>query len=163
MSAVVQQGCFAPLYVMYPAADVPVVQLSLRKSQSNFNPKEHLAVGRALAPLRDEGVLIVGSGVPSYHDLSNIFSRAAQVPSREFDAWLTRTCVGYSGPERSKLLEEWEKAPSARVAHPREDHFVPLLVAAAAAEEEVGFRQYHSGEFLGYVTESGFRFGAAVA
>jgi aromatic ring-opening dioxygenase catalytic subunit (LigB family) len=144
---------------MYPAADVPVVQLSLR---AGLDPQEHLAVGRALAPLRDEGILIVGSGVPSYHNLSAFFSSSAEVPSREFDAWLTHTCVAHRGALRSKLLEQWESAPCARKAHPREEHLMPLLVAAGAAEEEQGVRQYHAEGVLGHVTESGYRFGDPV-
>ena len=156
----VQHGTFSPLYVMYPEANVPVLQLSLR---AGLNPQEHLAAGRALAPLRDEGVLIVGSGVPSYHDLSAMFSCKAADPSREFDAWLTGVCVHASGAERTRLLEQWEKAPSARAAHPREEHLIPLLVALGAAEDEAGFRQYHCDHALsGHVTESGYRFGAAV-
>ena len=77
-------GAFTPLKVMYPAADVPVVQLSLKKG---LDPAAHLALGRALAPLRDENVLIVGSGL-SYHNLRQFFSPRGWAPSREFDAWL---------------------------------------------------------------------------
>lgn len=154
-------GTFVALSVMYPAADVPVLQLSLRHG---LNSQAHIAAGRALAPLRDEGVLIVGSGVPSYHNRSGFFDGNSEAPSREFDAWLTRACVHTCGAERTKLLEEWEAAPSARAAHPREEHFVPLLVALGAAEGESGFRQYHCDHaFFGRVTESGYRFGAAVA
>ncbi len=71
---------------MYPNADVPVLQMSLR---SGLDPAQHLALGRALAPLRDEGVLIVGSGL-SYHNL-RAFGRAGQAPSQAFDAWLQAT------------------------------------------------------------------------
>lgn len=81
-------GTFAPLVVMYPQADVPVLQLSLRVG---YDPAEHLAVGRALAPLRDQGVLIVGSGL-SYHNLRRMGPPAA-VPSRQFDDWLQQTLV----------------------------------------------------------------------
>lgn len=149
---------FVPLYVMYPAADVPVLQLSLR---SNFSPREHLAVGRALAPLRDEGVLILGSGLPSYHNIPKMQSTAAGPDSREFEAWLTNVCVGNSGEARSKLLEQWEQAPSARAAHPSEDHFMPLLVAVGAAEDEPGVRHHFSKNAFGSVTESSYRFGAS--
>jgi aromatic ring-opening dioxygenase catalytic subunit (LigB family) len=145
---------------MYPEATVPVLQLSLR---SSLSPREHIKAGRALAPLRDEGVLIVGSGYPSYHNIPGFFSGdTAERPSKEFDAWLTRACVEHSGAERSRLLERWEEAPSARAAHPREEHFIPLLMAVGAAEEEAGVRQYHSNNTFGRVTESAYRFGAAV-
>ena len=78
-------GTFAPLYIMFPDADVPVYQVSLRKG---YAPLEHLRLGRALAPLRDEGVMIVGSGL-SYHNLRQ-FGPAARVPSEAFDAcWST--------------------------------------------------------------------------
>lgn len=148
---------FVPLYVMYPDADVPVLQLSLR---SNFSPREHLAVGRALAPLRDEGVLIIGSGQPSYH---NMLSQGATTTSSEFEVWLTAACIDNSGEERNKLLEQWEKAPYARAAHPREEHFIPLLVAVGAAEGEPGVRQHFTTKAFGSVHEAGYRFGASVA
>ena len=76
-------GCFVPAYVMYPDASVPVFQISLRHG---YSPAEHFALGRALAPLRDEGVLILGSGL-SYHNL-RLFGPGAKVPSEAFDAWL---------------------------------------------------------------------------
>ncbi len=150
-------GTFVPLYVMFPEADVPIVQLSILRG---FDPQAHLAAGRALAPLRDEGVLIVGSGLPSFHDLSR-FGRAAAVPSRTFDTWLTETMVDTTGDERTSRLIDWERAPAAREAHPRQDHFVPLLVAVGAAEHEAGVRNYHEpGFFGGHITSSGYRLGA---
>jgi len=150
-------GTFVPLYVMYPEANVPVVQLSILQS---FDPEAHLAAGRALAPLRDEGVLIVGSGLPSFHDLSSM-GPASSEPSRIFDEWLTDTVVGTEGEERSKRLAHWDRAPAARRAHPREDHLIPLLVAAGAAESEAGVRNYHeAGSLGGFTTSSVYRFGA---
>ena len=150
-------GVFVPLAVTYPDADVPVVQFSVRR---DFDPAAHLAVGRALAPLRDRGVLIVGSGFPSYHDLSN-FGAGATEPSRQFDTWLTETMVDHAGPERSARLERWADAPSARQAHPREEHLVPLLVAVGAAEGEAGVRQYHQRGFMGAIDSSAYRLGEA--
>jgi aromatic ring-opening dioxygenase catalytic subunit (LigB family) len=148
-------GTFVPLYVMYPDASVPVVQLSLRVG---YDPAAHLAVGRALAPLRDEGVLIVGSGF-SFHNLRLIFD-GALAPSQEFDAWLTAAATNPDPEARVASLLDWERAPSARVAHPAEDHLVPLMVAVGAAEQETGERVYHEEAFGGGVASSSYRFGA---
>jgi aromatic ring-opening dioxygenase catalytic subunit (LigB family) len=146
-------GTFAPLQAMYPEADVPVVQLSLK---SGYDPGEHLAIGRALAPLRDEGVLIVGSGL-SWHNL-RMFGPAAKAPSQAFDAWLD-SALASAPDERSRRLAQWTNAPSARLAHPEEDHFVPLMVAVGAAEGEHATRVYHEEDFMGGVTASSYRFG----
>ena len=146
-------GTFTPLYSMYPEADVPVVQLSIRRG---YDPEAHLAAGRALAPLREEGVLIVGSGL-SYHNL-RAFGAAARGPSEAFDAWLGET-LSEEPARRSQQLREWSKAPAARIAHPQEDHFIPLLVALGAAEDEAAERVYHERDFMGGVTASSYRFG----
>jgi aromatic ring-opening dioxygenase catalytic subunit (LigB family) len=151
-------GVFAPLAVAYPDANVPVVQLSIRR---DYDPEAHLAAGRALAPLREEGVLILGSGL-SYHNLRQ-FDARARVPSREFDEWLTAAVCGARSEERNRLLRDWQRAPSARTAHPREDHLIPLMVAAGAAEREAGVRIYHEDAFMGGLTVSSFRFGEASA
>jgi aromatic ring-opening dioxygenase catalytic subunit (LigB family) len=147
-------GVFAPLYVSYPDADVPILQLSIKKG---YDPADHLAAGRALAPLRDEGVLILGSGF-SYHNLRD-FGPSGGVASKEFEAWLTDTVVGHTGEERDRLLEAWETAPSARASHPAEDHLVPLMVAVGAAEGEPGVRVYHEDAFMGSLTSASYRFG----
>lgn len=146
-------GVFAPLYVMYPEADVPVLQLSLRRG---YDPAAHLAAGRALAPLRDEGVLIVGSGL-SYHNL-RLMGPESGPPSLAFDTWLTSALVDAPPAERTAALLRWEQAPSARTAHPSEDHLVPLMVAVGAAEDEPGSRSYHES-MPGSFTSSSFRFG----
>jgi len=146
-------GTFAPLAVMYPDADVPVVQLSLKHG---YDPAEHLAIGRALKPLRDEGVLIVGSGL-SYHNL-RMLGPAGRVPSQQFDAWLDETLAA-APAERTKRIERWDLAPAARIAHPEEDHLVPLMVALGAAEDERATRVYHEEGFMGGVTASSYRFG----
>jgi aromatic ring-opening dioxygenase catalytic subunit (LigB family) len=147
-------GAFTPLHVMYPKADVPVVQLSLK---TGLDPATHLAMGRAIAPLRDEGILIVGSGL-SYHNLRQFFSPRAYGPSREFDAWLNGALLGGGAADRDKLLTAWENAPSARAAHPREEHLLPLMVAAGAAGNDRAERAYHEKDFLGGITVSSFRF-----
>jgi aromatic ring-opening dioxygenase catalytic subunit (LigB family) len=147
-------GAFTPLKVIYPDADVPVVQLSLKRG---LDPATHIAMGRAIAPLRDEGVLIVGSGL-SYHNLRQFFSPLAFAPSREFDAWLNGALLGGSPADRDKLLTAWENAPSARAAHPREEHLLPLMVSAGAAGCDMAELTYHEKDFLGGITVSSFRF-----
>ena len=147
-------GVFAPLAVAYPEANVPVLQLSIR---ADYDPAAHLAVGRALAPLRAEGVLILGSGL-SYHNMRGFGPRGAVV-SREFDDWLTDTVCQLTGAERSAKLLQWAKAPSARQAHPREDHLIPLMVAVGAAENDKAELVYHENDFMGGTTVSSYRFG----
>ena len=147
-------GAFTPLKVMYPRADVPVVQLSLK---AGLDPETHLALGRAIAPLRDENVLIVGSGL-SYHNLRQFFSPRGWGPSREFDGWLGRVLLQGDAKDRDKLLAAWEDAPAARAAHPREEHLIPLLVAAGAAGGDPAERAYHETDFLGGLTVSSYRF-----
>jgi len=147
-------GAFTPLKVIYPKADVPVVQLSLR---TGLDPVTHVAMGRAIAPLRDEGVLIIGSGL-SYHNLRQFFSPLAYRPSREFDAWLNGVLLGGRAADRDKLLSAWESAPSARAAHPREEHLLPLMVAAGAAGGDRAELSYHEKDFLGGITVSSYRF-----
>ena len=147
-------GMFSPMQAMYPQAQVPVLQLSLRRG---LDPAEHLALGRALAPLRDEGVLIVGSGL-SYHNLRN-FGPQAAVPSRQFDDWLAQTMLESSPQARSQRLVDWEQAPAARMAHPREEHLLPLMVAVGAAEQERAQRVYHEVDFSGGISVSSYRVG----
>ncbi|MBS1182021.1 MAG: extradiol ring-cleavage dioxygenase protein [Proteobacteria bacterium] len=148
-------GTFSILKPLYPDEDVPVVQLSL---DANLDPALHLAVGRALAPLRDEGVLIVGSGL-SYHNLQAMRGTGGYEPSRRFDAWLQETLLHEPSKTRTERLIDWEKAPAARAAHPREDHLIPLMVVVGAAESEPGAITYHQTDFFGGLTASSFRFG----
>jgi aromatic ring-opening dioxygenase catalytic subunit (LigB family) len=147
-------GTFVPLAVIYPDADVPVLQLSLKRGLS---PVDHLAAGRALAPLRKEGVLIIGSG-SSYHNLGMSGPRA-KAPSILFDDWLQRTMALPSG-ERTAALESWQAAPSARAAHPREEHLLPLMVVAGAAEADAATRFYNEDTFFGSRMSS-FMFGGS--
>jgi aromatic ring-opening dioxygenase catalytic subunit (LigB family) len=125
-------GTFVPLKLAYPKADIPTVQLSLKRG---LDPAEHLALGRALAPLRDEGVFIVGSGM-TFHNL-RAFGPQSAVAAEEFDAWL-RITAALDSAERDRRLIDWERAPSARRAHPREEHLMPLLVVAGAAGGDRG-------------------------
>ncbi len=145
-------GCFVPMSVMYPAADMPVLQLSL---QAGYDPAAHWAAGRALAPLRSQGVLLVASGL-SYHNLRPNPGRAAP-DSLAFDNWLNDAV---RNPDtRAEHLLHWAQAPAARASHPREDHLIALLVAAGAAGHEAVTRIYHETDFLGAMVVSGFRFG----
>ena len=145
-------GTFVPAYIMYPRADVPVFQVSMFE---HYDPAAHFALGRALAPLRDEGVLIVGSGL-SYHNL-RLFGPGAREPSTAFDTWLGQVLA--QPPEaRTEALLDWETAPRARTAHAREDHLVPLFVALGAAEAGLATRTYHEEMIFGGVTASSWRF-----
>ncbi|MDR3793188.1 MAG: class III extradiol ring-cleavage dioxygenase [Terracidiphilus sp.] len=128
-------GVFVPLKVAFPEAKIPTVALSLA---ANLDPALHLAAGRALAPLRDEGVLIVASGM-SFHNLRGYYRPETPERARAFDAWLT-AAVESPADERAKLLTGWEQAPFARYAHPREEHLIPLMVAAGAGSEAPGKR-----------------------
>ncbi|MGH7146217.1 MAG: DODA-type extradiol aromatic ring-opening family dioxygenase [Planctomycetota bacterium] len=146
-------GVFVPFKVAFPQARIPIVQLSLRRG---LDPAEHLAAGRALAPLRDENILIAGSGM-SYHNLRAMFSGAPIAESDRFDEWLTATVQAPHAADRDAGLAAWRAAPAARAAHPREEHLLPLMVAAGAAGAEVG-RKIFSDRVMG-ATVSAFRFG----
>lgn len=140
-------GTFVPLALSFPRADVPTLQLSLLE---DLDPAQHLALGRALASLRDEGVLIVGSGM-SYHNLG-AFRRlsagdsAALAESRAFDEWLAESVLE-PAEERAKRLTQWAEAPAARACHPREEHLLPLHVCAGAALEDSASIPYRAALF----------------
>ena len=151
-------GTFSLMQVLYPEAKLPLVQLAMK---ADFDPAEHIRVGELLAPLRDQGVLIVGSGF-SFHDTRSIMSGAGKVPSATFDAWLNQTLVDSAPKDRKQRLIGWADAPAARAAHPREDHLIPLMVAAGAAGDDVGLRVYHESAFMGAITASSYRFGTPV-
>ncbi|MCB9763782.1 MAG: dioxygenase [Alphaproteobacteria bacterium] len=134
-------GTFVPMKLAFPQADLPTTQLSLVKG---LDPATHLAIGRALRPLREEGVLIVGSGM-SFHNMRHFRERQGSSGAERFDAWLTGAM---QGPGRERALLDWTAAPEARVAHPREEHLLPLMVAAGAAGDAPGTVPY-SGTFAG--------------
>jgi aromatic ring-opening dioxygenase catalytic subunit (LigB family) len=145
-------GTFVPLKLTYPEAEVPAVQLSLK---TGLDPEEHLAIGRALAPLRDEGVFLVGSGM-TYHNMRGFGDPRSKPAAEEFDAWLRETATSEPG-ERDKRLAKWASAPKARACHPREEHLLPLMVIAGAAGKDRGKTTYN-GEAFG-VRLSGYQFG----
>ncbi len=144
-------GVFVPFLLIYPQADVPILQLSL---QAGLDPELHLALGRALTPLRDQGVLIVGSGM-SYHNLADMFSGRGDATAAAFDAWLGEAVKDPATREQS--LIKWREAPGGAASHPREEHLIPLMVAAGAAAGERGVRSF--GEAIGGKAISGFQFG----
>jgi aromatic ring-opening dioxygenase catalytic subunit (LigB family) len=130
-------GVFVPLKVAFPDAEIPVVTLSLAGS---LDPALHLAAGRALESLRDEGVLIVGSGM-SFHNQRAYFQAQTAERARAFDSWLTQA-VESPAPERDALLKGWRGAPFAAFSHPREEHLAPLFVAAGAGGGAPGKRVF---------------------
>ncbi len=137
-------GTFIPLKVVWPEAKIPTIQLSL---VATLDADTHIRLGKALAPLRDEGVLIVGSGM-TYHNLRELFDRDTAVPVAEaFDAWLQAATTA-APAARDAALTAWESAPGARRAHPREEHLIPLMVVAGAAGDDVLSTAW-SGTFLG--------------
>jgi aromatic ring-opening dioxygenase catalytic subunit (LigB family) len=144
-------GVFVPLKVAFPKAEIPVVTLSLAHS---LDPKLHLAAGHALASLRDEGVLIIGSGM-SFHNLGGYLQPQTRGRARVFDNWLTHA-IESPAPERAELLANWREAPLASYAHPREEHLIPLMVAAGAGGDAPGKRIFND-EPMG-ATISAFRF-----
>jgi len=143
-------GVFIPMKVAFPEAEIPCVQMSL---VVGLDPALHLAAGKALAPLREEGVLVIGSGM-SFHNLRAYGDPRIEQPSVEFDNWLEAASTS-AAAERQDLLGHWADAPYARLCHPREEHLLPLMVAAGASDEP-GSRDY--GEVVLSGAVSAFRF-----
>jgi aromatic ring-opening dioxygenase catalytic subunit (LigB family) len=129
-------GTFVPLSLMYPDADVPIVLLSLKHG---YDAAEHIRVGQAIAPLRDEGVLILGSGL-TYHNMAGFGRASSTAVARAFEQYANEAVMQPEAAMRNRMLVEWQSAPGARLAHPREDHLVPLMVVAGAAGNDVGER-----------------------
>lgn len=129
-------GMFVPLKLMYPQADIPCVQLSLLNS---LDPQAHIDMGKALAPLRNKNILIIGSGM-SFHNLQVLLQRTDAVSQYDevFTQWLIETlCSGqYTKAEIEQRLVAWEQAPYARYCHPREEHLLPLHVCFGMAMGE---------------------------
>jgi aromatic ring-opening dioxygenase catalytic subunit (LigB family) len=126
-------GLFVPLKLMYPQADIPCVQLSLVKS---FDPKLHIDIGKALAPLREKNILIIGSGM-SFHNMQGFMSadKQSNEKSDAFSQWLIDTLSSgeHSVERQEKQLIHWEQAPHAHFCHPREEHLLPLHVCFGMA------------------------------
>lgn len=129
-------GVYVPLLIAFPEAQIPVLQISLR---ADLDPAAHFKLGQALKPLREQNVLILGSGF-SYHNLRGIPDRKGV--SHVFDRWLSQTLCEMEPTERAERLMDWASAPQARLAHPREEHLVPLLVCAGAGETDACIQIY---------------------
>lgn len=141
-------GVFVPLMLMYPSANIPVIQVSL---DASLDATKNIEIGKALTTLRDDNILILGSGY-TFHNMEALFNPSPNTihASRDFNQWLKsvillpdqskdETPVKERLPglhhQRMKELQHWEKAPGARISHPREEHLLPLFMVAAAAGE----------------------------
>lgn len=149
-------GAWSPLLHMYPDADIPVLQLSL---QTQLGPQHHLALGRALAPLTAEGVLLIGSG----HMTHNLRDRRAQEAAplayaREFQSW-TDACIG--NRDLDALADYRSRAPHGARAHPTEEHFLPLFFALGAAGPGYRTERLHDGIESGALAMDAYRFDSA--
>lgn len=128
-------GLFIPLKMMYPAADIPALQLSLIRG---LDPGAHIALGKALRDLKEENILVIGSGF-SFHNMRAFAWEGNGKPDPAndlFQNWLIEACTApISQSEREKRLIEWEQAPSARYCHPREEHLLPLHICLGLANK----------------------------
>jgi len=151
-------GAWVPLSLMYPAADVPILQLSV---QPQLGPQHHLELGRALASLRDDGVLIVGSGSFT-HDLSEFRGHGPNDPAPEwvnaFAEWFDRALAGNRVAD---LIAYRDRAPYARKNHPTEEHLLPLYVALGAAGADAKTTRLHASATYGVLRMDVYVFGDA--
>jgi len=148
-------GAYVPLLAMYPQADVPVLQVSL----PSLDPLALFALGRALAPLRDEGILIIGSGFLTHNLGAADFSPGAAPPSwaLEFDAWAADVL---RRQDVDALLDYRRQAPAVRLALPTHEHFVPAIAALGSAVERPGPVAFPIGGFAyGSMTKRSVQFG----
>lgn len=127
-------GAYVPLVAMYPAADIPVLQISMPA----LDPNELFATGRALAPLRDEGVLVMGSGFLT-HNMRHAFQPGIPAWATEFDAWAAEALEHF---DVEALMQFRERAPATRQVLPTWEHYAPVLVAAGAAADDPGPRSF---------------------
>jgi aromatic ring-opening dioxygenase catalytic subunit (LigB family) len=130
------------MMLINPKADIPIIQLSVLTSAS---PAQHFAMGRALAPLRDSNIAIIGSGMPTLHNLRKMFSgafneRQVQIRHKAWVQSLTSTIAIENATERGTKLESWREWEGSIDAHPQggEDHFLPLIVCAGAGGDGKG-------------------------
>ncbi|KAG4939797.1 hypothetical protein JHK82_045512 [Glycine max] len=150
-------GAWVPLFLMYPEADIPVCQISIQSQQDGTY---HYNLGKALAPLKDEGVLIMGSG-SAVHNLRALEPHSTVAPwALEFDNWLKDALL----EGRYEDVNHYEqKAPHAKKAHPWPDHFYPLHVAIGAAGEDAKAKLIHSSIELGSLSYASYQFTSAAS
>jgi len=152
-------GLFIPLMLMYPGADIPCIQVSLAAS---LDAGEHLCIGKALAELKSENLLLLGSGF-SFHNMEEFMRKrddAIDPRNQAFEDWLTQTCCNpdLTGQQREARLENWVVAPHARYCHPREEHLLPLQVCYGVGQ--CAAHQVFRGSSGGF-TASGFHWAQA--
>lgn len=140
-------GVFVPLKLIFPKADIPVTQLSLKKS---LNPTEHLNIGRVLGEVLQPNTLVIGSGF-SFHNMQHFSMEGTTEDNKndQFQDWLINTCCRVENQEeRLSLLTHWEEAPYARYCHPREEHLLPLHVCAGITDNkgDLIFDDYVAGK-----------------
>jgi aromatic ring-opening dioxygenase catalytic subunit (LigB family) len=127
-------GSYIPLKMMYPEANIPVIQVSLNH---NLDPLSHLELGKALRPLLEENILIIGSGF-SYHDMSGFDFRGRNkedsLNDKFQDELIRQCCIEENYDKRWNSFENWEEFPGARYCHPREEHLLPLLVCIGLSD-----------------------------
>ncbi len=153
-------GAWIPLRLMYPRADVPVLQVSIDSAQG---PAHHFALGRALRPLRDEGVLVIGSGGAT-HNLRAYF----HAPERGHDAppleWVEAFNEWTAGAVASRRFDDMqhyaERAPYAQQNHPTPEHFLPLFTTLGAAFDDEPGRRIHASYDRGLLSLDAYAFGA---
>ncbi len=150
-------GTFIPMALIRPQADIPILQMSLL---SSLDPAAHLAMGRALANLPLDNVVLIGSGF-SFHNLGALTGRlkddgqTGPAMARAFHDWLDDVVCGsdHTPADRARDLVAWEAAPGARYCHPREEHLLPLHVCyGAASAKEMTARTMFSEPVKGFQT-----------
>ena len=150
-------GAWVPLSLMYPDADIPVVQLSIDSRQG---PGYHMRLGELLSPLRDEGVLVIGSGGVT-HNLSHALGAEIDEPVKDwvisFREWVAEAV---ESDRRDQLIDYRSRAPDAFHNHPTEEHFLPLLSALGATEAGEPLRRVHASETYGALAMDAYIFGA---
>jgi len=145
-------GTWSPLKLMYPGADIPVVQLSVRRS----DPAHHLALGQALVPLRNQGVLVMGSGSTTHNLGDFTYGSATAAPwAQAFEDWLRENL---EAGDWEALVAYRREAPNGERAHPSEEHLMPLFAALGAAGENAKTETLHSGIEHGSIGMSAFAF-----
>jgi 4,5-DOPA dioxygenase extradiol len=153
----IDHGAWVPLMLAYPDADIPVVQLSL---QPHLGPAHHLKLGRALAPLSAEGILVMGSGSFT-HNLRTMARGRLDAPepewSRAFSSWVH---AALRDGRTGDLVRYRELAPGAVIAHPTDEHFLPLFVAMGAGGEGAEVRRLHASTTFGSLRMDAYAFAA---